>query len=326
VLETIQAVPGVRNAGIIGDLFITNSREQTVTVERDDQTVSERLQFARDEVSPDFFKAIGTPLLRGRVFSIGDGPDAPPVAIINDAMARRSWPEQNPVGRRFKLGLRDSEHPWYTVVGVVGDMRRQGLEREPFPQMFASLAQSPPPRTVSLFIRTSSDHPMAMAGALRAAVRRVEKNAPVDGVAPLEQQFGTYLAQRRFQTSLLIGFSIVALLMAAVGIYGLIQYSIATRVHEIGIRMAVGAQAGEIFRMILGEGLKLSLTGLTLGLLGALWLAQAGSSLLFGVTPTDPWTFVVVSLLLIAVAAAACCLPARRAMKIEPVVALRQVT
>jgi len=163
-----------------------------------------------------------------------------------------------------------------------------------------------------------------MAGALRAAVRRVEKNAPIYGVAPLEQQFGTYLAQRRFQTSLLTGFSIVALLMAAVGIYGLIQYSIATRTQEIGIGMAVGAEAGQIFRMILGEGLKLSLAGLMLGLLGALWLGKAGSSLLFGVTATDPSTFIVASLLLIAVAAAAFCFPARRAMKVEPIVALRQ--
>jgi len=324
VLETIQAVPGVENAGIIGDVFIDNNREQVVTVERGDGTASEQLQFLGDEVSADFFKAIGTPLLRGRFFSIWDGPDAPPVAIINDAMARRSWPGHDPVGKRFKLGPRDSDNPWYTVVGVVADMRRQGPEREPFPQMFVSLAQSPPPRNMDLFIQISSADPMAMAGALRAAVRRVEKNAPISEVALLKQRFGTYLAQRRFQTSLLIGFSIVALLMAAVGIYGLIQYFIATRTREIGIRMAVGAQAGEIFRMILGEGLKLSLTGLMLGLLGALWLGQAGSSLLFGVTPTDPLTFIVVSLLLIAVAIAACCFPARRAMKIEPIVALRQ--
>jgi putative ABC transport system permease protein len=323
VLEQIQAVPGVENTGIIGDLFIANSREQVVTVERDEGTVSERLQFVGDQISDDFFKAIGTPLLRGRFFSIGDGPDGTPVAIINDAMARRSWPGHNPVGRRFKLGPRDSDYPWYTVVGVVADMRRQGLEREPFPQMFLPLAQSPPPRNMDLFIRTSSDDPMAMSGALRAVVRRVEKNAPIYGVAPLEQQFGTYLAQRRFLTSLLTGFSLVGLLMAAVGIYGLIQYSIATRTQEIGIRMAVGADAGEIFRMILGEGLKLSLTGLMLGLLGALWLCGMGSSLLFGVTPTDPLTFIVVSLLLIAVAVAACCFPARRAMKIEPMVALR---
>jgi predicted permease len=324
ILEAIHTVPGVRNAGIIGDLFITNSREQVVTVERDDATVSERLQFVGGEVSADFFKAIGTPLLRGRFFSTVDGPEAPPVAIINDAMARRSWPGQNPVGRRLKLGSRDSDAAWHTVVGVVADMRRQGPEREPFPQMFVSLAQTVPPRNVDFFVRTSSDDPLAMAGALRAAVRSVEKNAPIYGVAPLEQQFGTYLAQRRFQTSLLGCFSIVALLMAAVGIYGLIQYSIATRTREIGIRVAVGAQTGEILRMILVEGLKLSLTGLMLGLLGALWLGQVGSSLLFGVTPTDPMTFIAVSLLLIAVAVAACCFPARRAMKIEPVIALRQ--
>jgi putative ABC transport system permease protein len=239
-------------------------------------------------------------------------------------MARRWWPGRDPAGRRFKLGPPNADRPWHTVVGVVADMRRQGPEREPFSQVFLPLAQSAPGRAANFLIRTSSDDPMAMAGALRTAVRRVEKNAPIYGVAPLEQQLGTYLAQRRFQTWLLAVFSIVALLMAAVGIYGLIQYSITTRTHEIGIRMAVGAEAREVFRMILGEGLKLSLTGLALGLGGALWLGQAGSSLLFGVTPTDPLTFIAVSLLLMAAAVAACCIPARRAMKIEPIAALRQ--
>src|SRR5206468_10494403 len=135
MLEEIQTLPGVEHAGIVGDLFIANARERVVTVERADGTASERLRFTRDEVSPDFFKAIGTPLLRGRFLAIGDGPDAPPVAIINDSMARRFWPGRSPLGRRFKLGLRDSGRPWYTIVGVVADMRRQGLEREPFSQM-----------------------------------------------------------------------------------------------------------------------------------------------------------------------------------------------
>jgi predicted permease len=322
VLEQIQAVPGVESAGIIGDLFIGNVREQVLTVEGDDGTVSERLYLARAEVSANFFTTLGTPLLRGRFFSIGDGPDAARVAIINDAMARRSWPRGDPVGRRFKFGPRDSDRPWYTVVGVVADMRRQGQEREPVPQIFESLAQNPP-QSADLFIRTSSDHPVAMAGALRAAVRRVEKHAPIYGVAPLEEQLGSYLAQRRFQTSLLTGFSVVALLMAAVGIYGLIQYAVATRTQEIGLRMAIGAQAGDIFRMMIGEGLRLSLTGLALGLVGAWWLGRAGSSLLFGVTATDPLTFTAVSLLLSAVATAACYFPARRAMRVDPIVALR---
>jgi putative ABC transport system permease protein len=323
VLEQIQAVPGVESAGITGDLFIANSREQVLTVERDEGTVSERLRFIRDEVSADFFRALGTPLLRGRFFSIEDRPEGPRAGIINDAMARRAWPGNDPVGRRFKLGPRDSDGPWYTVVGVVGDMRRQGLEREALPQIFVSLAQNPPPRNVDLFIRTSSDDPLAMAGALRAAVRRVERNAPIYGVAPLEQQLGAYLTQRRFQTALLIGFSVVALLMAAVGIYGLIQYSIAMRTKEIGLRMAIGARAGDIFRMIMGEGLTLSLTGVALGLVGAWWLGRAGSSLLFGVTASDPLTFTTVSLLLTAVAIAACYFPARRAMRVDPILALR---
>src|SRR4030095_12259958 len=311
------------SAGITGDLFSDNPREHVLIVERADGTVSERLRLTRDEVSPDFFRTLGTPLLRGRFFSIEDRPEAPRVAIINDAMARRSWPGHDPVGRRFKLGPRDSDGTWYTVVGLVGDRRGRGREREALPQIFEPLAQNPP-RSGDLFIRTSSDDPVAMAGALRAAVPRVEKNAPIYGVSPLEQQLGTYLTQRRFQTSLLIGFSVVALLIAAIGIYGLIQYSIAMRTREFGIRMAVGAQAGAIFRMIILEGLKLSLTGLVLGLVGALWLGQAGSSLLFGVTATDPLTFITVSLLLTAVATAACYFPARRAMKVEPIVALRQ--
>ena len=323
VLEQIQAVPGVESAGIIDDLFSANPREHVLTVERDDGTVSERLRLTRDEVSADFFRALGTPLLRGRFFSIGDRPEAPRVAIINDAMARRSWSGHDPVGRRFKFVLRDSDGPWYTVVGVVGNMRRQGQEREALPQIFVSLAQNPPSRNVGLFIRTSSDDPLTMAGALRAAVSRVEKNAPIYGVAPLEQQLGSYLTQRRFQTSLLTGFSVVALLMAAVGIYGLIQYSIATRTQEIGLRMAIGAKPGDIFRMIVREGLILSLTGVAIGLVGASWLGRAGSSLLFGVTASDPLTFTTVSLLLTAVALAACYFPARRAMKVDPIVALR---
>jgi putative ABC transport system permease protein len=202
-------------------------------------------------------------------------------------------------------------------------MRRQGLEKEPIPQMFEPLAQNPPRRAI-LLVRTSMADPLSIAGAVQATVRRVEKYAPVYGVTTLENQLDAFLSERRFQTSLLIGFSVAAMLMAAIGIYGLIQYSVATRAHEIGIRMAVGARDSEIFRMIIREGLKLSLTGLTVGLMGALWLGRAISSLLFGVTATDALTFVTVSLLLTAVATLACYFPARRAMKVEPMVALRQ--
>jgi predicted permease len=322
VLEEIQAVPGVASAGILDDLFTSNPREHVLTVERADGTVTERLRLTRDEISDDLFRALGTPLVRGRFFSIDDRPESPRVAIVNHSLARRSWPDEDPVGKRFMIGPRDSGGSWFTVVGVVGDMRRQGLEREALPQIFMPLAQNHPSRSVDLFIRTSSDDSLAMAGALRAAVGRVEKTAPL-GVAPLEQQLGAYLTERRFQTSLLAGFSVVALLMAAVGIYGLIQYSIATRTQEIGLRLAIGAQAGDIFRMIIREGLTLSLAGVGLGLVGAWWTGQAGSSLLVGVTAGDPWTFMTVSILLTAVAAAACYFPARRATRVDPVRALR---
>ena len=323
VLEQVQAVPGVESAGIIDDLFSSNPREHVLTVERDDGTVSERLRLSqrrgqrgflqspRNAVAPRpfLFDRGSTRGAAGRDRQRGDGS-----ALV--AGARSS-------GQKVHGGPRGSDGPWYTVVGVVGDMRRQGLEREALPQIFVSLAQNPPSRNVGLFIRTSSEDPLAMTGALRAAVRRVEKDAPIFGVAPLEQQLGTYLTQRRFQTSLLTGFSVVALLMAAVGIYGLIQYSIATRTREIGLRLAIGAQAGDIFRMIIGEGLMLSVTGVALGLVGALWLGRAGSSLLFGVTASDPLTFAAVSLLLTAVAIAACYFPARRAMRVDPIRALR---
>jgi putative ABC transport system permease protein len=201
-------------------------------------------------------------------------------------------------------------------------MRRQSLEKEPIPQMFEPLAQNPS-RLATLLVRTSADDSLAMSGAVQAAVRRVNKSVPLYGATTMEARLGGFLAERRLQTSLLLGFAVVALLMAAIGIYGLIDYSIAARTHEIGIRMAIGARGGEIFRMVIGEGLKLSLAGLMLGLVGALWLSRAISGLLFGVTATDPLTFVTVSLLLTAVAAAACYFPARRAMKVEPIVALR---
>jgi putative ABC transport system permease protein len=322
MLQQVQSLPGVEGAAVASEVFIRGGVAATFTAEGSDRPVAERLNVRSDELSDDFFHTIGTPLLRGRFFSPADAADAERVAIVNDTMARRLWPERDPIGRRFKPGAADSDQPWFTVIGVVGDMRRQGLENDPIPQMFQPLAQNPPRRAI-LLVRTSMDDPLRMAAAVRAVVRSVEKYAPVYGMTTLENQLGDLVARRRFQTSILAGFSIVALLMAAIGIYGLIQYSVATRTHEIGIRMAVGAQSGDVFRMVLGEAMKLMLIGLALGLAGALWLAQELSTLLFGITPADPLTFVAVPLLLTLVALAASYFPARRAMKVEPVTALR---
>ncbi len=320
-LDQAKAVGGVESAAIASEFFVGGSPEQTVTVEGSTRGGAERVRFRRDEITADFFATVGTPLISGRFFSTADGVNGPSVAIINEAMARRLWPGQDPVGRRFRPGSTGSNNPWFTVVGVAGDMRRQGLEHEPIPQMFEPLAQNPS-RLVTLLVRTSTD-PRQMMGEVQASVRRVAKDAPVYGVTTLQDRLGEFTAQRRFQTSLLIAFSLIALLLAAVGIYGLVGYSVATRLREISVRIAVGAEGRDILRMILREGLTLSLSGLALGLVGSIWLSRFLSSLVFGVTATDPATLAVVSVLLTAVATAACYFPARRAARVNPLSALK---
>jgi predicted permease len=323
LLEQVTSVPGVERAGLGSELFIGNVTEQIITAEGNDRTAPEPLQLRRDEIGGAFFDALGTPLLRGRLFSAADGPGATRAVIINEAMASRVWPGRDPVGRRFAIGPGGPDASLFTVIGVVGNMRRQGIETEPIPQVFESIAQNPS-RLAILVVRTTLADPMQLAGPLRAAVRRVDDRALVYHVTTVDERLGAMVSQRRLQTSLLVGFSVVALLLATIGLYGLIQYSVATRSHEIGVRMALGARAGDIFAMVVREGLILSLAGLGFGLVGSLWLGRAASSLLFGVTATDPVTFVSVTFLLLAVAITACCLPARRAMRVAPNVALRQ--
>jgi predicted permease len=323
LLEQVRSLPGVESAGVSSELFVGNVAEQIITAEGSDRTGPEPLQLRRDEVSGAFFTALETPLLRGRFFSATDGPGAARVAIINEAMANRVWPGRDPVGRRLAIGTTRPDASSFTVIGVVGNMRRQGPETEAIPQIFESLAQNPP-RGAILLVRVSTADPLQLAGPLRAAVRRVDTRALASPVTTVDERLGALVSQRRLQTSLLTGFSVVALLLATIGIYGLIEYSVATRTHEIGIRMALGARAEDVFHMVVREGLVLSLAGLVLGLVGAFWLGQAGSSLLFGVTATDPATFAAVSVALIAVATAACYVPARRAMGVAPIVALQQ--
>jgi putative ABC transport system permease protein len=276
-----------------------------------------------DEVSAGFFRTVGVALIEGRDFTDGDGREAPRVAVVNRTMARRLWPGGQAAGRRFKLGSADSTVPWYTVVGVAGDMRRQGPETAPVAQMFEPLGQNPP-RGGVLLVKTRLEDPLRLGAAVRAAVQRVEKRAPVYGVSLLEERMQGHLAQRRFQTMLVLVFSALAMLMAAVGIYGLIRYSVATRTREIGVRVALGARASDVVRLVLTEGLQLTAAGLGLGLIGAMALGQAGSSLLFGVTAWDPVTYVAVALLVVAVALGACWLPARSAARVAPSAALRE--
>jgi putative ABC transport system permease protein len=325
LVEQIAAVPGVDSAGIGSELFVGSVAPQAVTAEGGDRGSPQglRVQLRRDEVDAGFFNALGTPLLRGRFFSSVDGPGAPRVGIVNEALASRLWPGRDPLGRRFAVGPIAEDTVWFTVVGVVGNMRRQGLETEPIPQVFESLAQNPPRRAI-LFVAASVADPRQLAGPIRSLVAGLDPRVVVYGVTTVAERLGGMMSQRRLQMWLLTGCAALALLLATVGIYGLIQYSVAARTHEIGIRRALGAQAGDIFRMVIGEGVILSLAGLGLGLAGAWWLGEAASSLLFGVSATDPVTFAAVSLLVMAVTFAGCCLPARRAMRVAPIVALQQ--
>ena len=323
VLERVESLPGVERAGFISDAFITSSPERTLTTEGGGEAVSERLQFRSDEVSDGLFEALGTRLLAGRYLSARDGPDSPRVALVNAALARRLWPDGETVGRRFKRGPADAAGPWLTVVGVVDDMRRQGLETEPIPQVFEPVAQNPSGAGF-LLVRTAREDPLDLAATVQAAVWQLDRRAPLYEVSTLESRLGAFYTPRRLQTSIVTGFAAVALLLAAIGIYGLIHYAVSTRTKEIAIRMAVGADTRDIFRMVIGEGLALSAAGLALGLVGGAAVGQGVRNLLFGVGALDPVTFAGGSALLLSVALAACWVPARRAMRVEPIVALRE--
>ncbi len=322
LIEEARTLPGVERAGIISNLFVGGVAEHMITAESS-SALTQNVRFRSDEVSNDLFGALQSPMLRGRTFTSADGPGSTPVAVVNDVMARRLWPGEEALGKRFKIGGTESASAWRTVVGIVADMSRQGIEREPFAQIFEPLAQNPP-RMAILIVRTSSNEPNSVLGQTREAVRRVSNLVSVYGATTLEQQLGSFLKQRRLQTSLLSLFAAAALLMATIGIYGLLQYTVTTRTQEIGVRMALGAQARDIVRLVIDEGLRLSLIGLVIGLGLSLWLARIGSSLLYRVSPADPATIISVSTLLITVATAACYFPARRATKIPPTVALRQ--
>jgi predicted permease len=236
-------------------------------------------------------------------------------------MQRRFWPGEEAIGKRFKVGTPQSNNTWLTVVGVVGDMRRQGLERQPIVQIFRPYEQDPS-RRMNLLIRTSGE-PTQLAETVRNEIRAIDKTVLVYGVSTLESQIAKSVAERRFQTWLMTLFSGVALLLAAIGIYGLLHQSVALRTREIGTRMALGAQRRDVLTLIVRQGMALAVFGIGLGCLAAFGVTRLLTSLLFGVTPTDPMTFIAAPALLIVVGLIACCLPAYRATKVDPITALR---
>jgi len=271
-------------------------------------------------VSPDYFRVMRIPLLRGRLFSEMDSASNPKVAIVSETLARRYFPNRNPIGRQMKFGFPPHSDVAREIVGVTGDVRDEALSRKPGPMMYVPFSQAPL-YGGEVVVRSSMG--VAAVAGIREAVHAIDQNLPVTGVESFPEALGRSVARERFRTLLLGSFSAMALVLAAVGIFGVISCSVAQRRREIGIRMAVGAQRHEILRLILGQGAKLAACGLGIGAVFALLLTRLMASLLYEVSATDPLTFGGVAVLLFCVAVSACYIPARRAMRVDPMVALR---
>ena len=276
-------------------------------------------------VSDAFFNTLGVPLVRGRVFDERDEDGAPPVVIVNEALAKKYFAGVDPVGRRFKVGGPERpigpDNPWMTVVGVVGDVKYSGLDAAPEPTYYLPYRQSTW-RGQFVVVRGSSD-PHALATAVRGVVASLDKDVPITRVRTMDELMHASVAPPRFRTVLITIFALVGLLLAAIGIYGVMAYAVAERTHELGVRIALGADRRAVLRLVLGETFVLAAIGIAVGLAGALAMARLIQSLLFGITSTDAVTFIGISALLAVTALAASCVPARRAMRVDPMVALR---
>ena len=279
-------------------------------------------------VTPDYFRALDVPLLRGRFFTEDDARSRPRVVIVNESLAVRHFAEEDPIGRQIYIGARvggddeSSDAPGLEVVGIVGDMRKFGLDREPPPELYISYAQSPP--HFMYFVVQTHGNPLGVVDAMRAQVRQVNANVAVDDLATMDELLSSSVAEPRFNTMLLGSFAVLALVLATLGIYGIVSYSATERTREIGVRMALGAQSGDVFKMMVGQGIMLTGAGLALGVVASLAMTRLMGGLLYRVTTTDPITFAGVSVLLAGVAVLAAYLPARRATRVDPLVALRE--
>ena len=324
LIERVEAMPGVESAGAISAIFIDALPNSTnFTVEgKPPMPIAEQIETPVDMVTPSYFRTMGISLLRGREFSEQDGLETQQVAIINDTFARRFWPGEDPIGQRYKFGDSTSNAPWMTVVGVVGDMRRTGLDVDVRCETFLPYTQRRFVGFLSVVVRAKSD-PRGIATAVRDQVWSMDPNQPVSHIRTMDQLLDGMMAQRRLNMVLFALFGGVALVLAAVGVYGVISYSVTQRTHEIGVRMALGAGRAEVLRMILKNGMGLVLAGVAIGLLASFGLTRLMSTLLFGVSATDVATFVVISGILSFVAFAACLVPALRAIKVDPMIALR---
>ncbi len=330
ILRRTSELPGVQYAAVGGGNGVPligphNSGTFTIESRSGEDSNPPRAQISG--VSPDYFRVLGAPLVRGRFFSAGDDDQAPRVALIDEAMASRYWPNQDPVGQRIKFGRRGSNASWMTIAGVVGNIKTDGFDQPDQPHLYLAMLQNPN-YAMAVYLRADANSASTaglagLAQALRREVQAVDPDLPVFGERTMEDLVSASLAQRRFAVQVVGLFGALALLLSGIGIYGVMAWSVSQRTREIGIRLALGADAGAILRWILGQGMRLTLIGVMVGLVGAFALTRLLRGMLFGVGPTDPLTYACLAALLAAVALLACYIPARRAMKVDPMVALR---
>jgi putative ABC transport system permease protein len=327
LVERAQALPGVRSAAAASSLPVSSGGGAIHfnIYGRPPKSPHDFTAAGYFTVTPHYFETIGVPLLQGRFIAASDTEKAPAVVIINSTMARTYWPNESPIGKRMQLGaLPDKDVPWMEVVGVVGDVL-QNLGNAPAAEMYLPYRQADallPVFQLSLVIRTATE-PHAAVSSLRSAVAQIDPNQPVVNMRSMEENISTNVAQPRFRAWLIAIFAILALVLAAVGVYGVMSYTVTQRTSEIGIRVTMGAQPQDVFRIIVGEALRLALLGVGVGLVTALALTRLLRSFLFGISAYDPLTFIGVSVILTSVAVAACYFPARRATLVDPLVALR---
>ncbi|MGE0128236.1 MAG: ABC transporter permease [Blastocatellales bacterium] len=321
--ERLSTLPGVEAASAVSTILLPKlANSSNFTIEnRPPDPREQSLELPFDAVQPNYFQTMSIQLLSGRTFSEQDASDKPRVAIVNETFVKRYFPNEDAVGKRFTFGDGNNNPQWITIVGVVRDTKRQGLDQPIRIESWFPHAQAPS-RSMQVVLRTTGD-PLALAGAVRDAVWSLDRDLPIPKMETMEQILSESVAQRRLNMLLLAIFAAVALILAAVGIYGVMSYAVTQRTNEIGIRMALGAQMGDVLKLILAQGMKLALIGVGIGLIATIALTRLMSSLLFGVSATDPLTFAAIALLLTVVALLACYLPARRATKVDPMIALR---
>jgi putative ABC transport system permease protein len=317
----VAALPGVEAVGMVSDLPLTGNSGMNGNFKVEglpEVNWADAPNAPWHLITPDYFRAIGIPLLKGRAFTERDTTQGPFSIMINETLAHQFFSNDEPIGKHLRL-LDGRPHE---IIGVIGAVRQAGLNLPPDPQIYFSYFQMGFGEEATLVIRTMGD-PVSLSETVRWTMREVNSEAPIFRLEPMTEVLSHATTLQRFNTVLMISFAVVALVMAAIGLYSVLAYAVTQRTHEVGIRMALGAQQSDVLKMIMGQGLALALIGLAIGMLTAFCLTRLMSGLLYGVSPTDPATFIVIALLLTSVALLACYFPARRAMKVDPMIALR---